>query len=302
MVISEATPAIPILTQPTTNPVDEASVPSYLPPVTEPDAGPPVKSEEKAEGERNPMLDLVAGEKGEGALRKLINGKGNGVSTLRLRMKFQDSLNSLQDKMAAMDATKAGKSLVDEMDAGIAAGSETLTLSEAEVGTLTELQNAFEAEVTAQLTSYTSGSSRDSEALVAKVEAAFGEMVNGIETRFAQDELPQETHVASLTATPPESPEPFTDTPQAPTPTLSSEIQGFLDSLQSLFAQSFSKLTDTVNSPQSYLPELPGPTGKGRAYDKFLAHYQAQQAPPPGEVDAVKAETMPRPMEIDIQA
>jgi len=243
-----------------------------------------------------------------GVIRLLMAGHFKGVADVRLRINFHEQLQGLQaagSQAAAGDQAVSVKSAVSEqLTAMIEAGGFT----EEQVAQVGELQKTFEAAVDAAIQGYTEAETPSMEELTASIWEAFATLMTSLETLIAPAappaELPPEIAPEELieTVPPPETTvetataaaEETTDAPQAPegeAPVGDAALPGApptpssLDALQQAFEGAMAEFEKAV-APESFLPELSGPTGNGAAYEKFLAIYQGLYGLTEAEGDA----------------
>jgi len=220
------------------------------------------------------------GEKQRGVIRNLLNGHFKGVADVRLRINFYEELAGLQEH-ARLDQISEGlnsfksdaTSAFDELLAEKSYDQETKE-------SINELRLQFETTL-----DELQGSDLDSRSLLESVRAESLALLSALEALLTP--LPVEKGMIS-----PETEEVIEEDEEIETTTPDSAdllvedsaVQNIETDLSILFSQFSATLTTSLDLLQKsaetvlVLPELSEPAGNGKAYEKFLAQYQALQA------------------------
>ena len=269
MIISDVTQVPTLFTAASTTqaepPVDEN--PEVLP---QAEAADPAPVEAEAEGGR-----------GDGVLRKLLDGQFNGVADVRLRINFHDELAAAAAAAVESAAGEAGANVSSAVGAQLDELSSALALSDEQLGALSAEQQAFSEAVSGAAEAFSGAAEGAGESLTGGLQQAFDSLVAAVQAVIA-----------------PEPPEP------APPPAIPADADGHGDgdvnvsdpgiiaasiepmaveeqlaAVQEVFAAAMQELADAL-AGASALPELSLPTGNGVAYNKFLAVYNTLFAAP----------------------
>ncbi|MCK4829571.1 hypothetical protein KA005_78325 [bacterium] len=168
--------------------------------------------------------------------------------------------------------------------------SELLTAeaaSEDEMGTVLELHTDFVDTVNQLKEQFQSALAPSTDNLIGGIENAFAAFVESLQNLLVPimeedstiDEVGPESESAGGDGEGPIVSEqeslvvetPAADGPQLPIPT-GSTYQDLIDEMGSAFTGAIAELTVALNTAQ-VIPEVSGPNGNGKAYDKFLAIY-----------------------------
>lgn len=239
-----------------------------------------------------------------GVIRLLQEGHFKGVADIRLRINFFDELSALKES-ARQEVEQAGVAEIEETISGrVSSLLDEEELSEEEIQAVTEalgnFQNAQEAGGGNALAGLLDRfeSLRDALAALAPVleetteEPGASELVQPVTT----EETPADGPVQVSDAPTEPVEEPAADAPvsdvqpvleeapagESPPLVVSAEEDetedsfdwaAFVDQLSAEFNELVGELEEET-AATSVLPEISSPSGRGRAYDKFLAIYQ----------------------------
>jgi hypothetical protein len=222
----------------------------------------------------------------KGVLRNLREGHFKGVADVRLRINFFEAITKARESRARAEATIETFELV--MDVGDSIGEMIASgeLNEEQVVQVTELRAGFEARVETLTSDFRTGDI-DGDALVAGLRDAFDGLSASLETMFTpeppagredppnikDDPLPEQPVAAPAETDAPVS---AAATPDATETVADWEASTFLAALSEKFESGIKEIVDALEV-RPLLPDLSGPRGRGRAFQKFLLIYQMMQ-------------------------
>jgi hypothetical protein len=217
-----------------------------------------------------------------GVLRLLMSGHFKGVADVRLRINFHDELQALQTEAAKTAAGDQVAAVATAVDAELAALSSAAGMNEEQAAQVADLQSAFKAALDEAAQGFQAAESPTVDALAGGIQEAFAVLVENLQPLLAPPAPEAEPEPEPVMETPPsgetEAPPAADAAPEAPSP---------LTGLQQAFETAMQQLREAL-AADSFLPELSPPSGRGVAYEKFLAIYHdlwaaPATAPPPAE-------------------
>lgn len=229
------------------------------------------------------------GDKVSGVMRLLQDGHFRGVADVRLRINFHDEISALQSEKEGAVIEEGVGDIIEALQTELTASLEASPPEGDLAASIDEESALMFAELMSIPQRDTGESSLRTSDVISEIQAAF------------------DTFVISISASPEEessdgTPDMVSSGLNAATLLESGEEEGEKLTTQEALDQLIANLTETFSSKLSslekllneisVLPDLSGPTGNGKAYNKFLAIYSnmyglAGDSPPPEQVDAV---------------
>ncbi len=251
-------------------------------------------------GQETAAADAPEGAKApKGVIRLLLAGHFKGVANVRLRINFHDELAAAGIREAGPAVSGSLGTLTDELGAVIEELLSLGTLTEEESAQATAAHEAFNAAVKGLLEEFESSEERNTDALMAGVQAEFETLYDffvalfGLDSESIEVDPEEELVDAAASDTPPLEPgpaeaEPFTIVPEEEG--LHVAMQQLFDKLAEIFAAARESLGIEF-AEATFLPPLSEPNGNGVAYAKFLAVYNELQGLD-HDADSVPQETL----------
>jgi hypothetical protein len=221
--------------------------------------------------------DPKDGEGVKGVLRLLEEGHFKGVADVRLRINFREELAEMEDQRLR----EVTEEKVDSILESVATVLESGEFTEEQVATVEQFQGELVNSVTELKDEFIAADEPDKEGLTAGLENRFEALIESLSTALVAgiaeapggDNLIAEEDAAENVAlvTPlaeDEEPAPAT----SPLPEIESDFQTFMENIRAAFEAALEQLATSLNE-FDILPELSEPTGKGVAYQKFVAMY-----------------------------
>ncbi|UCG32993.1 MAG: hypothetical protein JSU68_15185 [Phycisphaerales bacterium] len=238
------------------------------------------------------------GTKAAGVLRLLEEGHFKGVADVRSRINFFDELSAQAGSRAAATAREQAAEFVEGVRGQVGELIGPLAEDADAEATIEELLGHFDSAVQAGLMEHVRDDGVDIESLSGALQSALGALVEGLRALLTapgegedavdhtqdpsdpveevQEEISgvgQEASFELAVPTAPSAVEDVADTPSSGgAEDFNAILDGALASLSSTFEDLLSRLLDAVRGA-AHLPDPSPPSGKGAAYDKFLAIY-----------------------------
>jgi hypothetical protein len=221
--------------------------------------------------------DRKDGECVKGVLRLLEEGHFKGVADVRLRINFHEELAEMEHQRLQ----EVTEQEVDSVLESVATVLESGEFMEEQVATVEQFQKEFVNSVMELKGEFVAADEPDKEGLIAGLENMFEALIESLSTALvagvaeAQGEdnlIPEEDGAEDSAPVTPltEDDEPAFATP--PVPEVKSDFQTLIENVRAAFEAALEQIVTSLNE-FDILPELSEPTGKGVAYQKFLAMY-----------------------------
>jgi len=228
-------------------------------------------------------------ENASGVMRLLQEGHFRGVSDVRLRINFHDQISALEAAETASRLDAGIQDLTENLDSELKIFLEANTLDAEPAASFDEAAKQLFSDVAVAAYSYSSGDVKSIDSLLLGLQDAFDKFAESVRGLTVEDS-PEEAPDANLTAVSSEALS-TSDGEGVDNPTLSDVLDTFLTEIGGTFSSSLLGLKESLSDVQ-VLPELSGPNGNGKAYDKFLSMYNAlsessEGSPQPDQFDAV---------------
>lgn len=223
------------------------------------------------------QADVMEGEpvsQEKGVIRLLQEGHFKGVADVRLRINFQEELAALEQAEVKNVAGEKTDELLQAVDNGL---SELV-----DAGTITEEQydeawGDFEQAVNDSKAKFLSGETAARETLFEEIQSAFTTLVETLSPAPAEE--PQEPDITETNPIEPaDTEESVTTETETPVSAITEPEDPFA-SLRQVFQSALEEMISSMSETQ-VLPPLSEASGKGGAYDKFLAIYNQMQGIP----------------------
>jgi hypothetical protein len=240
----------------------------------------------------------------KGMMRLLQEGHFKGVADLRHRINFHSQITALETEAQQQGASETVTELTESVDTALENWVSAGELSEEERASVEELQGALREEIGAALEAVRTSATMDISGLKVALSGALETLAGGLELLFgpaAEDPqagvVPVEPQEVIEPQEPPEDIEPV-EQPEASEPEepvggaqtveetpVGPDVEVLREALEEIFTATLARLDEVSNT--SILPELSPPSGRGRAYEKFLAVYNQLYGveEPAGELD-----------------
>jgi len=240
-------------------------------------------------GQETAAADAPEGAKApRGVIRLLLAGHFKGVADVRLRINFHNELAAAGIREAGPAVSGSLGALTDELGVVIEELLSLNTLTAEESAQAAEAHEAFNAAVKGLLEEFESSEERDTDALMAGVQAEFETLYDffislfGPDPESAEAGPDEELGDAAASEMPPIGPAPDQEEPAEPF-TVVPEEEGPPVAIRQLFgklAEIFAAARESLGlelAEAIFLPPLSEPNGNGVAYAKFLAAYNELQ-------------------------
>jgi hypothetical protein len=216
-------------------------------------------------------FETAAAEKSgsKGVLRLLQQGHFKGVADVRLRINFHDDIAAMEQAQAAAIANEGSSDILETVTSGIDTMLKSENLDEQATEAIGEALGTLN-------TSLTNSTDNPLEAL----KSAFDQFVTSFNSAFESTDEP-DSEATTATSTPAQTAATASEPTVAAdegieTPVLgessSFDYNKFIADMIDTFTQKLNEVQSAIDNIQ-VLPELSQPSGKGGAYDKFLAIY-----------------------------
>jgi hypothetical protein len=222
---------------------------------------------------------------GRGVLRLLEAGHFRGVADIRLRINFFDELSANAMATAYEEVQEQAGGLLAAVNTELDQLLDALAVDEQTRATADALRGEFEAAVQGAIEQSTADGALDRNALADALRSAFDSLVDQIRQALSAppaetEPLPGDQGPDATDPTSDNTETQPTDTPPQEPPETSGDgasdaaviLDDGLARLADTFAESLAGLLTAVESALQ-LPDLSPPSGRGVAYDKFLAIY-----------------------------
>ena len=274
--------------------------------------------------------EIENGEKMRGVIRLLLEGHFKGVADARLRINFYEELAALEAGQLKASAESEIDNVLAAVDAVSGPTLTTTSESEEEGGSgVTALRDEFAAAVEEAKGAFLASENPSVEILIGDLENAFAAFVESlwelatpvtetVEEGIAQEETLPEDEVSDVEQTDVPETEQMLENTQAGEELVVEETGGeaegveelveepvveetivelppgpdwadYIAQLEAAFAAAMAELRDSMSSV-SVLPPLSEPSGKGAAYEKFLAIYNELRGIEPELEEIVETE------------
>jgi len=258
-------------------------------------------------------------EKGGGVLNLLQSGHFKGVADVRLRINFAEELNALQNQQLQENAANEFETFNEAIEPPMGDLEAAAPLTEDQGTAISDFRTAVSDAQSRFLSSETPS--------IEELLETFGIAFTNLSDYFPAPEIPVEEPQPTVEPTTEEPPteqppvEPAgTEEPPVEGPVPAGEptgpettgpielvepettVYGLFMELSEAFGEALAALETGLNETESVLPEISEPSGNGKAFDKFMAIYEAMQNPEPEQSTVVnELESSEQPVEEPVE-